>query len=240
MILAIDTSSVSGSIALVEGGRLVSERTVGDAGPHAKWLLGNIADLCQKSDIGLDKIDVFAVSVGPGSFTGLRIGLTTVKGLAWSVNKPVAGVSTLKALALNAPFAGMPVCTILDARKSEVYSALFSFSGGSCETLLRPAAITPQNLLQRLEELVPAPTPVLFLGSGLAVYREFIEGSRVGVVVAREPLWHVRASNIAFLAQNKDCEAVSAINLTPFYLRKSEAELRLKQSVRASLPTKAC
>jgi len=240
LILAIDTSSVSGSIALVDGGLLVSDRTVAHAGPHARWLLENIVDLCSKSDISLDKIHLFAVAIGPGSFTGLRIGLTTVKGLAWSCNKPVAGVSTLKALALNAPFAGMPVCAILDARKSEVYSALYSFSGGSCETLLEPVAKTPQDLLRRLEELVPAPAPILFVGGGLVVYREFIEANRRGAIVARESLWHVKASNIAYLSEDTDCEAVSALNLTPFYLRKSEAELRLNQSARPAVPTKAC
>ncbi|MFQ5427871.1 MAG: tRNA (adenosine(37)-N6)-threonylcarbamoyltransferase complex dimerization subunit type 1 TsaB [Thermodesulfobacteriota bacterium] len=232
MILAIDTSATSGSIALVEDGLLKGERTVASAGPHAKWLLESIAALCDESSVAPGDIDLYAVSIGPGSFTGLRIGLTTIKGLAWSSGRPVAGVSTLMALALNAPFSGIPVAPVLDARKSEVYSALYSMRGRVQlpKTLMEGGAMSPDVLLRRLQELVPEPEPILFMGNGLARYSEFIKENRKGALLAHEPLWHVRASNIAYLAASKAAEKVEPTGLTPLYLRKSEAEIRKKTS----------
>ncbi len=239
MILAIDTSSRSGSIALVEHGLLKSERTVAHAGPHAGWLLKNIASLLTDASLTLEKIDLYAVATGPGSFTGLRIGITTIKALAWAQEKPVAGVSTLESLALNAPFAAMPVCPILDARKSEVYGALYTFTRGSLETDIAPAAMSPKLLLSSIEELYPAPAPILFLGAGLEVYREFIEQNREGVIIGPEPLWHVRAANIASLAAGKNTVIQHPVEVTPFYLRKSEAEIKL-QAEEAATPLKPC
>ncbi|MFQ5480115.1 MAG: tRNA (adenosine(37)-N6)-threonylcarbamoyltransferase complex dimerization subunit type 1 TsaB [Thermodesulfobacteriota bacterium] len=237
MILAIDTSSRSGSIALVDGGLLKSERTVAHAGPHAGWLLSNIAALLTDSSVTLDDIDLYAVAIGPGSFTGLRIGITTVKGLAWSHGRPTAGVSTLEALALNAPFAGIPVCPVLDARKSEVYSALYTFAGrGAPSVVMEPAAIRPELLLARLNELYPEPAPILFMGAGLGVYGEYIKKNRKGALLAPEPLWFVRASNIAFLAAGKDVIKETPIELTPYYLRKSEAEIRKRAAMAIKTP----
>ncbi len=228
MILAIDTSGRSGSIALVDKGKLVAERIVADAGPHARWLLGNIVDTCTSSGIPPGEIDLFAVAVGPGSFTGLRIGLTTIKGLAWSMGKPVVPVSTLKALAMNASTAGVPVCPVLDARKSEVYTALYAFKDGLIETLMEPVSTRPEFLLEGLRKVYPEPGAIIFLGTGLDIYGELISTGRRGAVLAPEPLWFVRASNIAALGSTKDSCSCSATELVPFYLRKSEAEIRRK------------
>jgi len=228
LILAIDTSGRSGSIALVDRGRLVAERTVGDAGPHAGWLPGNIAGICASNGITLNEIDLYAATAGPGSFTGLRIGLTTIKGLAWSLDKPVAPVSTLRALAMNAATAGVPVCPILDARKSEVYTALYTFKNGEAEVLMEPVSIRPEALFENLNALCPESGPVIFLGNGLCVYGELIQKGRKGAVLAPEPLWIVRAYNVAALAGARGAESTTALALAPFYLRKSEAEIRLK------------
>ncbi len=228
MILAIDTSGRSGSIALVEGGRLVAERTVGDAGPHARWLLGNIDGICSAAGIQLREISLFAVAVGPGSFTGLRIGLTTIKGLAWSLDKPVVPVSTLSALAMNASSAGVPVCAMLDARKSEVYAALYTFSNGVIKTSMEPISAKPEILLKKLNNEYPEPAPMFFLGNGLGPYGELVSKGRKGAILTSEPLWHVRASNIAALALSEGAESATALELTPLYLRKSEAEIRRK------------
>jgi len=223
MILAIDTSGRSGSIALVDKGQLVAERIVADAGPHARWLLENIIDTCTSSGITLDDIDLFAAAVGPGSFTGLRIGLTTIKGLAWSLGKPVIPVSTLKALAMNASTACVPICPVLDARKSEVYTALYAFQDGAIETLLEPISTGPESLLQHLNNIYPEPGAILFLGTGLGIYGEVIKRGRSGALFAPEPLWLVRASNIAALGRDNDAPSCTAMELLPFYLRKSEA-----------------
>jgi len=228
MILAIDTSGRSGSIALVEDGRLVAERTVGDAGPHARWLLGNIDGICSAKGIALTGIRLFAVAVGPGSFTGLRIGLTTIKGLAWSLDKPVTPVSTLSALAMNACTAGVPVCPMLDARKSEVYTGLYTFRDGEIKTLMEPISIRPEIFLKKLNDEYPEPAPVFFLGNGLGPYGDLVRKARKGTILTPEPLWHVRASNIAALALSEGAESTTALELAPLYLRKSEAEIRLK------------
>jgi len=225
MILAMDTSAASGSIALLKDGRLVSERTVGDAGPHARWLLAGIKALLDDFGLAPRCIDLYAVAVGPGSFTGLRIGISTAKGLAWSSGRPVAPVSTLPALAMNAPFSAHIVCPVLDARKSEVYAGLYASEDGRLRAIMEPAALTPEALLGRMDELVPEGTGVVFLGSGLDTHGAVLREGRRGAVIAPEPLWHVRASNIALLASEEGAVTLPPGGLVPLYLRKSEAEL---------------
>jgi len=231
LILAIDTSSGSGSIALLcpDDGRLVAERTVGSAGPHARWLLRSIAAILEDQGITPADIERYAVAIGPGSFTGLRIGISTIKGLAWSTGRPVAGVCTLRALAMNAPFSGALLCPLLDARKSEVYAALYTFEDGSLGTLMEPAALTPAALLERISQAIGESRPhgpgVLFLGSGLGVYGEFFMKACPGATLAPEPLWHVKASNVALLALSREAIETAPLEIAPLYLRKSEAEL---------------
>ncbi|MFQ5354853.1 MAG: hypothetical protein ACE5DR_07880, partial [Thermodesulfobacteriota bacterium] len=111
-----------------------------------------------------------------------------------------------------------------------VYSALFSMSGRGHKTLMEPAAMSPEALLQRLQGLHPAPSPIIFMGNGLAPYGEFIKKNRKGALLAGEALWHVRASNIAYLAERMDRAIVTPIDLAPLYLRKSEAEIRKKST----------
>jgi len=119
-ILAIDTSTPSESIALLEDDQLIAELTTCIQKTHAERLLPSIKTLLDNIGTKLEHIDGFALAIGPGSFTGLRIGLSTIKGLAWSLNKKVAGISTLEALAMNLPYSDKPVCPMLDARKKEV------------------------------------------------------------------------------------------------------------------------
>lgn len=224
LILAIDTSSTSGSIALVSDKGLVAEWTVGDVGTHADWLLKNIFDLLKSVKRAITEVDLFAVSIGPGSFTGLRIGVTTIKGLAWAQGKKVIGVSTLKALAMNFRYSSMAVCPILDARKGEVYSALFRFTEGRLEEAVKEQAIPPKELFNTI--FAVNPLPAVFTGSGLKAYLDAVKENAGHAVIAPEPLWHLRASNIALLAMENPDKAVSPGELTPVYLRKSEAEIK--------------
>ncbi len=230
MILAIDTSSSSGSIALLDAeGRLLAERTVGSAGPHARWLLGGIASLLRDHGLTTGDIERYALAIGPGSFTGLRIGVSTIKGLAWSAGRPVTPVCTLRALAMNAPYPGGLVCPILDARKSEVYAAVFASSGAGLRPVMEPSALRPGGLVERIEaarrEAPFSEGPVLFLGTGLGVYGDFFEKACAGALLAPEPLWHIGAANIALLALEQGAPAKDPIEIAPLYLRKSEAEL---------------
>ena len=230
MILAIDTSSSSGSIALLDAkGRLLAERTVGSAGPHARWLLRSIASLLSDHGLAPGDIERYALAIGPGSFTGLRIGVSTIKGLAWSAGRPVTPVCTLRALALNAPYPGGLVCPLLDARKSEVYAAVFASSGAGLRPVMEPSALRPGALVERIEaarqEAPRGDGGVLFLGSGLGVYGGFLEEACPGAIIVPEPLWHVRAANIAILALEQGAPMKNPLEIAPLYLRKSEAEL---------------
>ncbi len=231
-MLAIDTSARSGSVSIVdtEDGSLVAERTVGNAGPHARWLLRSISALLEDCGICHSDIDQYAVAVGPGSFTGLRIGITTIKGLAWPLGRPVYAVSTLKALAMNAPFCGPAICPVLDARKSEVYTAIYASESGRMRELMGPSAIRPEALVRRLEELVQRDREVVFLGSGLSVYGGFLKKALPGAILAPEPLWHIRASNIAALASEEGALITTPLAVAPLYLRMSEAELKRRAS----------
>lgn len=224
-ILAIDTSSTSGSVALTDDGRLIEERTVGDVGTHADWLMRGISGLLTSSGQPINEVDLFALTIGPGSFTGLRIGVSTVKGLAWSLGKPVAGVSTLVSLASNLRYTDMTVCPVLDARKREVYTALYRFEGGEAIALLPDSALSPKRLFEKIAELI-GDGPLVFLGSGLGVYGELIKENVPWGVFTPEPLWHSRAANIALLAEKDASRWKDAISITPLYLRKSEAELK--------------
>jgi len=124
--------------------------------------------------------------------------------------------------------ASVPVCPMLDARKSEVYTALYTFMGGEIKTLMEPISIRPEIFLKKLNEEYPEPAPVCFLGNGLGPYGELVRKCRKGAILTPEPLWHVRASNIATLALSEGTAPTTAIELTPLYLRKSEAEIRRK------------
>ncbi|MEE9614882.1 MAG: tRNA (adenosine(37)-N6)-threonylcarbamoyltransferase complex dimerization subunit type 1 TsaB [Thermodesulfobacteriota bacterium] len=245
-VLALDTSSTSGSMAVVRDGIVEAETNIEHVGTHGVWLMGALDALMKDAGLSLRDIDLFALSVGPGSFTGLRIGVSTVKGLAWALGKgkkgkkggkEVAGVSTLDALSMNAPSDGSLVCPLLDARKGEIYAALYRPGNGSkdaggeggeggwgMETLLPGCALKPEELIEQLLKFGPG--PVTFLGGGLKPYSGYIRDSIKDAVFAPEELWRVRAVNVASLALEGFGERMSPEALSPLYLRKSEAELK--------------
>jgi tRNA threonylcarbamoyladenosine biosynthesis protein TsaB len=167
-------------------------------------------------------LDGFGVTIGPGSFTGLRVGLATVKGLAQASEKPVAGVSTLQTLALQAPHAALPVCALLDARKKEVYAGNFTWQEGLPQPLGPERVLPPDQLLHEL------PGPILFVGDGAIVYRTLIIrqlGSRAHFLP--EAYAPPRAAHAAILALHAFAagEALPAAQVNPVYIRPSEAEM---------------
>jgi tRNA threonylcarbamoyladenosine biosynthesis protein TsaB len=179
------------------------------------------------ADCGLAPADLdgLAVSVGPGSFTGLRVGLATVKALAMALDLPVAPVPTLDALAARLPFADAPVCPILDARKGEVYLSLYRWSGSGMERQWDYLALPPESAAARLE------APVILLGNGIAACRPWLdrlgEGARVAPAAQRMP----SAAAVAVLGRAVLVAGggVSAEALAPLYLRPSEAELKSRR-----------
>lgn len=224
-IAAFDTSSSSGSIAILDDDRLVAELTVAQPGVHGQWLLKAFDSLLKDTGVRLFDIDLYAVGAGPGSFTGLRIGISAVKGLAWASGRRVVGVSTLEALAMNFRGANSTVCPILDARKGEVYAAVYGFSADTCRVIIEEAAFKPDELFQRIRDC-GLDTSVVFLGSGLEQYQGRIKASLPDARLAQAALWHVRAMNVGLLALTSIDSARSPAGLTPVYLRKSEVEAK--------------
>jgi tRNA threonylcarbamoyladenosine biosynthesis protein TsaB len=227
LILAVDTSTTSGSIALVDSGMVLAGKDEPNVRAHAQWLMPAIDALFNTVDHAIEDVGLFAIGVGPGSFTGLRIGVSTVKGLAWSLNKPVAGVSTLRALAMNIRTPGTLLCPVLDARKKELYAALYRVvgDGGAVEELLSDRAIAPKALYADIAQRAKD-EEVLFLGTGLDRYRRDIEENVEMAGFALEADWRIRAVNIAALAALEGARHMEAPMLVPLYKRSSEAELK--------------
>ena len=130
LILAFESSAKPASVALLRDGKLLSVYTQCSQLTHSRTLLPMAEDMLKNAELTLRDVDLFAVAHGPGSFTGVRIGVSTVKGLAWALDKPCVGVSTLEAMAWNGVAAGGFVCPVMDARRSQVYNALFEIRGG--------------------------------------------------------------------------------------------------------------
>jgi len=220
-ILHLDTATNIFSIALSAGEHVIAE-FCGDAGPATSARIpDHIHSLLRDAGLDMTAVDAFAVTVGPGSFTGVRVGIALVKGMAYATGKSVIPLSSLELLALNAKTSSLPVCTMFDARRSEVYSALYRFDGTM--QLVRPAmAISPGQLLDELEG------DILFIGDGALRYRDLIV-ERLGSKAhfAESQLHGPRASAGAELALCRLAagQAVAPIELVPCYLRLSEAEI---------------
>jgi len=221
-LLAIDTASPTGSVALLAGERLVGEILLHLKTTHSERLLGVIDQLLEAAGLPLSDLDALAVVKGPGSFTGLRVGMATAKGLALALDRPLVGISTLRTLAANLPWTTLPVCALLDARKNEVYAGLFRNEGGRVEPCGEERVLAPERLLQGLEG------DVLFVGDGAERYRPLIVRQLGGRAhFAPAPLNQPRAALAAWLAQAElDVSLPGSIDLlSPVYIRPSEAEL---------------
>lgn len=221
-LLTIQTATPAGSVALTIGDRLLGERFLDARQPHGSWLITAIDQLLQAAGLTVADVDGFGATVGPGSFTGLRVGLATVKGLALATGKSIAGVSTLQTLALQAPHAAVPICVLLDARKQEVYAGLFTWAEGLPRPVGVERVLPPETLLGELSGTT------LFLGDGARVYRSLITrrlGSRALFLPAVfDP---PRAAHASLLVARvfADGGELAPSLLNPVYIRPSEAEL---------------
>lgn len=223
-LLAIDTATSAGSVALCRDEALLGEILFNVRGTHSERLMATVRQLLVESGLGLADIDAFAVVHGPGSFTGLRVGMASAQGLALATGRPVIGVSSLQALAMNLGEAQLPVCALLDARKQEVYAGLFRMRRQHPLPLGPEQVIAPAKLLPLLEG------PLLFVGEGARVYRGLIEdhfGAQAHF--APWPLNLPRASMVAALALERLRlgERPGLHALKPAYIRASEAEIAM-------------
>jgi tRNA threonylcarbamoyladenosine biosynthesis protein TsaB len=221
-LLTIDTATPCGSIALSQGDLLRGEILFNTSDHHTLHLMEAVAEVLRLTGAVIDEVDCFAAVVGPGSFTGLRVGLATVKGLALARQRPVVGVSSLRSLAGQLPFCRLPVWALIDARKSEVYAASFDCYRGPAEPLTPEMVIPPERLLASI------PGQAVFIGSGALAYRPLIEkvlGDRA--FFPPPPLHLPRASSAALLAwqEYRRGRSVSPAALRPVYIRPSEAEI---------------
>ncbi|MDT8420357.1 MAG: tRNA (adenosine(37)-N6)-threonylcarbamoyltransferase complex dimerization subunit type 1 TsaB [Desulfuromonadales bacterium] len=221
-VLALDSSSMTGSVALWQGGVLLAESLLNLRSTHSERLLVQVDQLLAATGLKLADLDLLGVVHGPGSFTGLRVGLATAKGLATAADLPVVGLSTLEVLAMNLPFSPFPVCAFLDARKQEVYSCLYDCSSGLPEAVGTETVQPPRELLNSLAG------EVILVGDGVPLHREMIDGilggrAKVPPAVAHQP----RAAAAAVLASAKfDAGlAMPASGLRPCYIRPSDADL---------------
>ena len=215
-VLAVETATLSGGAALLDGERVVGEYTLDVRLTHSERLMAAIDQLLSDAGWTARELEGLAVSVGPGSFTGLRVGLSTVKGLALALAIPVAAVPTLDAMAAMLPYASLPVCPVLDARKREVYASLYRWDGDGMRREWDYLAVAPDDLARRLDE------PVIVLGDGADAIRSplahRIQPPRRGPAPAV-----VGALGLARLAIG---DTVAMADLAPIYLRPSEAELK--------------
>jgi tRNA threonylcarbamoyladenosine biosynthesis protein TsaB len=225
-ILGIDTATKVAGVAIVDETGVLAESWLNTGKTHSQRLLPLLDSLLKNGDFSWDDIYGLAVTIGPGSFTGLRIGLATVQGLAQVLDKPVAGIVTLDALAEN--LAGIPglICPILDARKNEVYTALYRCRGHERERLTPYRAVAPEILLQ---ELLPLEESITFLGDGVSVYQCMIKDTlkeKANFAPMTQNL--LRAAEVANLGRKKFAQGVNTnlFEIKPFYLRPSEAEVK--------------
>jgi tRNA threonylcarbamoyladenosine biosynthesis protein TsaB len=225
-ILAIDTSSKSASLAILENESLLSEIIVNAEIHHSKVLMPALDDICRMIGITVQEMDLFVCTTGPGSFTGLRIGLSTVKGLALATGKPIVGVSTLEALACNASLSSLVICPMLDAKKNQVYAALYKKGKLDSLQCLR------RDMLSNLPDFLEGITEeTLFLGDGAIRYRKEIEDVLLNNCNFADPFQdYIRGSVAGFLGYHKFMagQMDDVLSLTPHYLRFSEAEEKMK------------
>lgn len=227
-ILAVETATLTASCAVVENGRVLGELTTSHAKTHSQQLVPMIQSLLELLDLKANQIDLYAASIGPGSFTGLRIGIVTVKGMAYALKKPVCGIPTLDALAYSVnDFKGV-VCPMMDARNNQVYTAIYRKNHGEFRRVSDYFGIHVTELAGRLDAFGEE---VLLLGDGAPLHHETMQGLiRQPVFQADKALFLPRAACTALLAEKQAQEGSlsSPYELEPFYLRKSQAE-RMKE-----------
>ena len=219
LILAFESSAKAASVALVRDGSLVSQYSQCSALTHSRTLLPMAEDMLKNAELTIGDVDLFAVAHGPGSFTGVRIGVSTVKGLAWAGGKPCVGVSTLEAMAWHGLAADPYVCPVMDARRQQVYNALFEIRDGKPVRLTEDRPIALSELAPQLAAL---PSPVFLVGDGAGLTAKYLADAGIPFRLAPENLLWQSAWGVAMAAQDKTPGTADA--LLPVYLRLSQAE----------------
>lgn len=219
LILSFESSAKAASVALVRDGALVSQYTQCSALTHSRTLLPMAEDMLKNAEMTLADVDALAVAHGPGSFTGIRIGVSAVKGLAWAAEKPCIGVSTLEAMAWHGVSRGGYICCVMDARRNQVYNAIFKIENNRPVRVSEDRAIALSELADEVKSLDES---VFIVGDGAAITESFFAEAGIPCSVAPENLVWQDAFGVAMAALDKPLG--TADDLLPVYLRLSQAE----------------
>lgn len=223
-ILGLDSSGIVASVAVVEDDVLIAEYTVNYKKTHSQTLLPMLDEIVKMTELDLNSVDAIAVAAGPGSFTGLRIGSATAKGLGLALKKPLVAIPTVEGLAYNLYDTQGIICPIMDARRKQVYTGIYRFEDHRLRVLEDQMAVPMEELISKLNKLGQ---PVTFLGDGVSVFREMIR-QELAVPFAFAPA-HInkqRAAAIAALGLEyyREGKTQTAMEHVPDYLRVSQAE----------------
>jgi tRNA threonylcarbamoyladenosine biosynthesis protein TsaB len=223
-ILAVDTSTNVASVAILEDDIIIGEYNCNKGKTHSQKLMPMIQSLLEKVNLTAADMDAFAASIGPGSFTGLRIGVTTIKTMAFAAGKPVISVYTLDALAYNMQMSKALLCPIIDARNSQVFTAIYRFVDGKLKRLTDYLGIHINELVDIIRQMEGE---VIFLGDASGLHKDYFTaelGDRISIAPPNSS--QASASSVALLARNLFLEGKldSCFDMVPFYLRKSQAE----------------
>lgn len=232
-VLGIDTSSLVATIAIMEDDNLISEYTINSPMTHSQKLMPMLEELLINNDLRVKDMDMIAISLGPGSFTGVRIGVSTVKGLAHPHNIPVMGVSSIEAMAMNIPYSDMLICPIMDARRNQVYTGMYKWNEDKLDEIHKDSPLTVDELIEKLSLL---DEKVIFLGDGVKKHSDILK-EKLGekASFAKGYVNMQRASSVCELALIKHKQGVKPYKydeVMPVYLRKSEAERQYEEKMK--------
>lgn len=223
-ILAIDSSGIVASAAVAEDDNLLGEYTINHKKTHSQTLLPMIDEVARMLELDLQTIDAIAVAAGPGSFTGLRIGCATAKGMGLALDKPLISIPTVDGLAYNLAGSGVAVCPLMDARRNQVYTGLYTFRGYQMQTVIAQCAVGIEEIIRKIND---TRQPVTFLGDGVRVFTPYIkEHCQVPYTFAPAHMNKQRAGSVAVLAMEyyRAGNVQTAAEHRPEYLRMSQAE----------------
>ena len=231
-ILAIDSSSMVATVAITTDGILNAEYTINHKKTHSQTLLPMIAEIVKMIEIDMDSIDAVAITGGPGSYTGLRIGSATAKGIGLALNKPIINVPTMDALAYNLYSSRYVICPIMDARRGQVYTGIYKFDETEMKTIKPQCIMMIDELIKELDTIKE---PVMFLGDGVDVYKQLIDDTMdTKHYYAPASMNRHKASTLSSIAEiyYKNGKMETAKEHKPEYLRLSQAERELKAKMK--------
>ena len=223
-ILSIETAGNICAVAVTEDDKLIKEEILNDGNTHSVKLMPLLDKLLSEADTKISDIDLFACDIGPGSFTGIRIGVSTIKAFMDVTNKKALGISSLEILAENIEENEDIVCALIDAKNENVYYGFFKRENEKYEKIENLGFDNIDNVLQIAKQINKK---IIFIGNGSTIYKDMIESELENIeIILDEEKNDLNARNIAFAAFKKQEEAVDSNNLRPLYLRKSSAEIQ--------------